>query len=195
MKHLGGINEALDGIAAELSEREGAGRPPKAWMRDCLKKAKGDDPGAVCGNIWHNLMGPAARKRVKKRGTFEDADGAGTPDAVDMMAVAGEMMGDEPDLQEALSKRHFVRVAEILKHYISAPAVQEVALALAGFFGEENPQFDERRFLVAAGLTSAAAHGAAEPLAASADDDASPRREQGGRLPWSHDPELGGLSV
>jgi hypothetical protein len=188
MKQLDGINEALRGVAAELSEREGAGRPAKAWIRDCLKKVKGDDPGAICGNIWHNLMGPAARKRVKKRGTFEGAEDA--PDAIDMMAATGEMMGHEPDLEEALSKRHFVRIAEILKQYASVPAVQEIAQALAAFFAGENPQFDEKRFLRAAG-----AHGdAAErlPLAASADEE--PLREQD-RLPWSRDPELGDLSV
>lgn len=141
MNRLNGINEALEGIAGELTERAGKGRPPKAWMRDCLKSVKGDDPGAICGNIWHNTMGPAARKRVKKRGTFE------AEDAVDMMAAMGEMMGEEPDLEEALSKRHFVRVAEILKQYARVSAVQEVAQALAAFFAEENPQFDAARFL------------------------------------------------
>lgn len=190
MNHLRGINEALDGVAAELSEREGAGRPAKAWMRDCLKKVKGDDPGAICGNIWANVMGPAARKRVKKRGTFE-AEGI-----VDMMATAGEMMDEEPDLEEALTRRHFVRVAEILKQYARVGAVREVAQALAAFFAEENPQFDAARFLRAAGahgVAEPAAEPAAEPIAASADDGA-PRREQG-RVPWANDPELGDLSV
>lgn len=46
-------------------------RPPKKWMRACVKgvKAGGSakDPGAVCGAQWYKKMSPKQRKAAKKR--------------------------------------------------------------------------------------------------------------------------------
>lgn len=39
-------------------------RPPKQWMRDCVKGASknADDPGAVCGALWYHKMSPAQKR-------------------------------------------------------------------------------------------------------------------------------------
>jgi hypothetical protein len=59
-----------------------------------------------------------------------------------------------------MTKRHFEAIAKILKDArgdaianSEAPyQVSDVALAMADYFGEENPRFDRARFLTACGL-------------------------------------------
>lgn len=47
-------------------------RPPKKWMDRCLKSVEKDpdvdDPGALCGWIWHHWATPAGKKRMKRYG-------------------------------------------------------------------------------------------------------------------------------
>lgn len=45
-------------------------RPPKRWIRHCIKgveKSGGaDNPGAVCGDLWWNKKTPKERKQIIK---------------------------------------------------------------------------------------------------------------------------------
>lgn len=166
----------------ELEERS-KDRPSSKFMDTCIAKVtreggkpgrkKPSDPGAICANIWYHGLTPKGKKRVKKRGMSEsDADIAET--------VISEMIEEEPELDEALSKQHYTKIAEILRAYANVPAVKHVAGELARFFAEDNPRFDMERFLRAAGF-----HGKAveepveEPLAASvyADYELGDRRD------------------
>ena len=193
-------------LEQELEERS-KDRPPSKFMDTCIAKVtregekkgrkKPKDPAAICGNIWYHGLTPKGKKRVKKRGMSED-------EAVIAEAVVAEMIADEPELDEALSKQRYTRIADILRAYMKAhPAVQHLAGELARFFAEDNPRFDMNRFLQAAGAPMA---GKEEPLAASADEEESHdgdsevlhRREQSAfalKTPWDDDPELGGRSV
>lgn len=47
-------------------------RPPKKWMRDCVRGVKKNspsvtDPNAVCGDLWYNKMSESARRKAMKR--------------------------------------------------------------------------------------------------------------------------------
>ncbi len=47
-------------------------RPPKKWMRDCIKgvkrsKKKVRDPGAVCGAQWYRKTSPKAKRAALRR--------------------------------------------------------------------------------------------------------------------------------
>lgn len=146
-----------------------------------------------CANIWYHGLTPKGKKRVKKRGMSES-------EHVIAEAVVAEMIADEPELDEELTKQHFIRIASILKPHTRTPAGERIAGDLADFFAGENPRFDRDRFLKAAGVGAER-----ERLAASADedhrdddDDEEPKRGQRlGRLtiPWDDDPELGGREV
>lgn len=83
-------------------------------------------------------------------------------------------------VDEAFTRKHFVRVAEILKQHAPSPVAREIAAMLADFFSEETPQFDKVRFLRAAGVDPSTV-GDPMALAASADEDALDERE--GRPP------------
>lgn len=47
------------------------GRPPKHWIRDCIKgvRAGGSakDPGAVCGSLWHHKLSDSQRRAILKK--------------------------------------------------------------------------------------------------------------------------------
>lgn len=55
----------------EATSNPGRKRPPKKWMRSCIKgvkkSGKAKDPGAVCGSQWYKKMSPAKRRAAKKR--------------------------------------------------------------------------------------------------------------------------------
>jgi len=156
-----------------LAEAE---RPPKAWMDDCLANVKGDDPGAICGNIWHNVMGPAARKRAKSRGTFEEYD---------QMAEALEEQEERPPkgwMDSCVSSQE------------EDPKVRDAGAVCATIWKKMGPS----------GKRQAKKRGAFEatedlaPGTPGADDE--DMKEQGRGLhrlhvPWERDPELGGLEV
>lgn len=42
------------------------GRPPKRWMKKCVRSVEESgsaaDPGAVCGSLWHHKMSPAKKR-------------------------------------------------------------------------------------------------------------------------------------
>lgn len=48
---------------------ENPGRPPKQWMRDCVRGASRSarDPGAVCGSLWYHKMSESERRRALSR--------------------------------------------------------------------------------------------------------------------------------
>jgi len=67
---FGTLGEA-ERYADEISQRGERGergdnprRPPKQWMRDCVKGASKSaaDPGAVCGALWYRKMSPSAKR-------------------------------------------------------------------------------------------------------------------------------------
>jgi hypothetical protein len=73
----------------------------------------------------------------------------------------------DADLGEAMGKKQFQRIADIIRPRAGKADVKEIAREMAAFFASENPQFDTARFLKAAGL-----HGAsAGAISASADED------------------------
>lgn len=45
-------------------------RPPKKWFKSCIKGVEesgyAEDPGAVCGDLWHHKMS-TAQKRMAVR--------------------------------------------------------------------------------------------------------------------------------
>ncbi len=48
---------------------ENPNRPPKQWMRDCVRGASKSarNPGAVCGALWYHKMSPAQRRAALRR--------------------------------------------------------------------------------------------------------------------------------
>lgn len=51
--------------------RENPRRPPKKWMRDCIRGVKesgtAKNPGAVCGALWYHKMSPSQRHEALRR--------------------------------------------------------------------------------------------------------------------------------
>jgi len=70
-------------------------RPPKKWMRDCVRGASRSarNPGAVCGALWYHKMSAAERRAALRRegkddeAMLENADPAGTLLAIAIGAV------------------------------------------------------------------------------------------------------------
>src|SRR5205807_227592 len=58
--------EWMDGAIGAVGE---TGKPPKDWFDECVqgvsKSGTADDPEAVCGNVWFNVLGEWAKRRVK----------------------------------------------------------------------------------------------------------------------------------
>lgn len=50
--------------------QDNPGRPPKHWMRRCIKGVRSGksatDPGAVCGSLWHHKLSDAQRREILK---------------------------------------------------------------------------------------------------------------------------------
>ena len=50
--------------------QDNPGRPPKHWMRRCIKGVTAGksaaDPGAVCGSLWHHKLSGAQRREILK---------------------------------------------------------------------------------------------------------------------------------
>lgn len=70
-------------------------RPPKKWMRDCVRGASRSarNPGAVCGALWYHKMSASERRAALRREgkdeaeMLENADPAGTLLALAIGAV------------------------------------------------------------------------------------------------------------
>ena len=76
------VDEKLNEKSADIEKN---GRPPKDWFDRCVRHVReagsADDPEAVCGNLWHNIMHNATNnvekdidnflteKRVEQRGS------------------------------------------------------------------------------------------------------------------------------
>ena len=76
-----------------------------------------------------------ARKRAEKRG-------------YDMKRY------DEETIEEAVSRKHFQQVADLIKGHESQEKRNELASHHAGIFSKQNPRFDHGRFHKAAGSTA-----------------------------------------
>lgn len=52
-----------------MTRRSNPRRPPKQWMRDCIKgtSKSAADPGAVCGALWYRKMSPSAKRAALAR--------------------------------------------------------------------------------------------------------------------------------
>lgn len=66
------LNEAerwADEISVNQDRADNPRRPPKQWMRDCVKGASASaaDPGAVCGALWYKKMSPSAKRAALAR--------------------------------------------------------------------------------------------------------------------------------
>lgn len=62
---------------------ENPNRPPKKWMRDCVRGASKSarNPGAVCGALWYHKMSPAQRRAALRREGKDDAAALANPSA------------------------------------------------------------------------------------------------------------------
>ncbi len=53
-----------------MTTQENPGRPPKHWMRKCIKGVTAGksaaDPGAVCGSLWHHKLSESQRRAILK---------------------------------------------------------------------------------------------------------------------------------
>jgi len=59
---------------------------------------------------------------------------------------------EDVELDEAVSRKHFQQVADIIKAHPDAKKRHELALHHAGIFKQQNPRFDHMKFMKAAGV-------------------------------------------
>lgn len=45
-------------------------RPPKSWWKSCIKGVEksgyADNPGAVCGSLWHHKLSEYQKRKIVK---------------------------------------------------------------------------------------------------------------------------------
>jgi hypothetical protein len=74
------VRVSSGGRQIEIYEREpmqaNPRRPPKKWMRDCVRGAgrSSRDPGAVCGALWYHKMSPSSKRAALARERKELAE-------------------------------------------------------------------------------------------------------------------------
>ena len=64
----------------------------------------------------------------------------------------GEEFKDTSSLEEAVSRKHFQQVADLLRNIPDEAKRKEMAMHHASIFKQQNPRFDMRRFAAAAGV-------------------------------------------
>lgn len=62
-------DSSTGGRTVSPNPRRKSKRPPKKWMRDCVRGASESavDPGAACGALWYHKMSASQRKAAKRR--------------------------------------------------------------------------------------------------------------------------------
>ena len=59
------------------------GRPPKRWMRRCVRSVEESgsaaDPGSVCGALWHHKMSPAKKRDILRHERRSNPSGGYEP--------------------------------------------------------------------------------------------------------------------
>jgi len=99
------------------------------------------------GQIYHHSKYPITHKtkiyqQIKSKPGHEDAT----------IHMNGKPVKEEVELDEAVSRKHFQQVADLIKSHENPEKRKELAQHHASIFKTQNPRFDHAKFMKAAGV-------------------------------------------
>ena len=135
-----------DVIAGATGKDQMGGKKKMDEKKGCYEE--GMDSDVVGGGAVTKDSKPVVSSTASK----VDTSGPSAADKAGLAAKIGAMK--EAKLDEAVSRKHFQQVADLIKGHESQEKRNELASHHAGIFSKQNPRFDHGRFHKAAGSTA-----------------------------------------